>query len=153
MIRSARITLVALSLLVTFSIGCSQNGDDGWTDLFNGEDLTGWQAEGEARWFVEDDCLVGTQGPNNEPGDLFTEETFGDFDLITTYRIVWPANSGIWFRYVDAKTAYQADIRTPQARRLQRNALLPGPHVPRRQPGQVDCQQGRLEHDAHQMRR
>jgi len=78
--------------------------------LFNGKDLTGWKAEGGARWEVKQGILTGRQGPNNEPGDLFTEKSFGNFELSVTYKIVWPANSGIWYRYQSPKQAYQADI-------------------------------------------
>ena len=82
----------------------------GFTKLFNGKDLTGWEATGGAAWSVEDGQLVGTQGPNNTPGDLFTEASYDDFLLTVTYRTEWPCNSGVWFRYQSAQTAYQADI-------------------------------------------
>ena len=78
--------------------------------LFNGEDLTGWETVGDADWRVEDGLLIGKQGPNNESGDLLSEEEFDDFELVVTYRVVWPANSGIWFRYQSPGQAYQADI-------------------------------------------
>ncbi len=78
--------------------------------LFNGRDLTGWVSEGQATWKVEDGLLVGTQGPDYAAGDLFTAESYSDFDLLVTYRVVWPANSGIWFRYQNPRVAYQADI-------------------------------------------
>lgn len=81
-----------------------------WTPLFNGTDLTGWTPEGGAVWTVENGCLVGKQGPGNAPGDLFTNETYGDFKVRVTYKIQWPANSGIWFRYQSPEKSYQADI-------------------------------------------
>ena len=84
---------------------------EGWIQLFNGKDLAGWKPEGDAEWKVEDGLLVGRQGqPGNKPGDLFTEKSFKDFELICVYKCVWPCNTGVWFRYVDPKTAYQADI-------------------------------------------
>ncbi len=81
-----------------------------WTSLFNGEDLSGWKPTGGATWTVERGCLVGRQGPNYAPGDLFTEEEFGDFELIVTFKMQWPGNSGVWFRYRAPDKAYQADI-------------------------------------------
>jgi hypothetical protein len=79
--------------------------------LFNGKDLTGWEATGNAKWVVEDDgMLVGTQGENNAPGDLFTKKSFKDFELTCTYRVEWPCNTGIWFRYQSPQKSYQADI-------------------------------------------
>ena len=81
-----------------------------WKSLFNGEDLTGWANVGGSVWTVEDKCLVGKQGPGNAPGDLFTKKKYGDFELVVTYKIQWPANSGVWFRYQNPSKAYQADI-------------------------------------------
>ena len=78
--------------------------------LFNGKDLTGWETSGDAKWVVENGLLIGTQGPNNAPGDLFTKDTYKDFLVTVTYRVEWPCNSGLWFRYQSPKKAYQADI-------------------------------------------
>jgi hypothetical protein len=82
----------------------------GFTKLFNGKDLTGWQTEGNARWAVENGLLVGAQGANNAPGDLFTKDSFRDFEATVVYRTEWPCNSGVWFRYQTPDKAYQADI-------------------------------------------
>jgi hypothetical protein len=88
----------------------SKGPDAEWIPLFNGKDLTGWKPEGNATWKVEDGMLVGAQGPGNEPGDLFTEEEFADFRLRVVYKVQWPANTGVWFRYQSPEKAYQADI-------------------------------------------
>ena len=97
---------------------CRRDQQTEFTKLFNGKDLTGWQAEGNARWVVENGLLVGTQGDNNAPGDLFTTESFRDFEASVTYRTEWPCNSGVWFRYQTPDKAYQADIleyKNPEA--------------------------------------
>ena len=78
--------------------------------VFNGRDLAGWETGGNAKWVVENGLLIGTQGENNAPGDLFTKDTYRDFILSVTYRIEWPCNSGVWFRYQGPEKAYQADI-------------------------------------------
>jgi hypothetical protein len=80
------------------------------TRLFNGIDLNGWKAEGGARWEVVDGLLVGRQGPNNEPGDLLTESSYDNFELSVTFKVQWPANTGVWYRYQSAKQAFQADV-------------------------------------------
>jgi hypothetical protein len=54
--------------------------------------------------------IIGTQGENNAPGDIFTTGSYTDFELTVTYRVEWPCNSGIWFRYQAPDKAYQADI-------------------------------------------
>jgi len=75
-----------------------------WTPLFNGKDLEGWKATG-GKWTVEDGCLLGQQD-NGKVGDLWTTKEFDNFELRFTYKVVWPANSGIWYR----GTSYQFDI-------------------------------------------
>jgi len=84
------------------------SGETGWVPLFNGKDLTGWTKTGAAIVKVEDDCLVGTQ-TTGKGGDLWHERQWTDFELRATYRVVWPANSGIWFRH-DGRRGYQFDI-------------------------------------------
>jgi hypothetical protein len=78
--------------------------------LFNGKDLSGWQAEGDARWEVKDGILIGRQGPNNEPGDLLSKRSYDDFELEVTLKVEWPANTGVWYRYQSASQAFQADV-------------------------------------------
>ena len=79
-----------------------------WKSLFNGKDLTGWRTTGTAIFKVEDNCLVGTQ-IDGKGGDIWTDAEFDNFELRITYRVVWPANSGFWFRH-DGKKGYQYDV-------------------------------------------
>lgn len=81
-----------------------------WTPLFDGQTTSGWQQVGGSRWEVRDGVLIGRQGPGNAPGDLLSEKSFDDFELRVDYRMVWPGNSGVWYRYQSADQAYQADI-------------------------------------------
>ncbi len=109
------LTIVCIGVLIWLA-GCGELGPGagqskaGFVKLFNGRDLSGWETSGNAKWFVENGNLVGTQGANNAPGDLFTTETYGDFLVTFTYRVEWPCNSGLWFRYQRPQKAYQADI-------------------------------------------
>ncbi|UCG57559.1 MAG: DUF1080 domain-containing protein [Phycisphaerales bacterium] len=91
-------------------MGESGRTKNGFVALFNGENLSGWEATGNASWTVENGQLIGTQGRNNAPGDLFTTASYSDFELIATYRAEWPCNSGVWFRFQSPGKAYQADI-------------------------------------------
>ena len=107
---SAMMLIAGLVVATAFAADTAAKKDEGWTLLFNGKDLTGWAPEGKAVWTVEDGCLVGKQGPKNAPGDLFTTQDYSDFELEVTYKIQWPANSGVWFRYQSPEKSYQADI-------------------------------------------
>ena len=115
----SRHVAIAVMLVLALFTGCrtgeqcdlaGKPSEAGFTKLFNGKDLTGWEATGGAKWVVEDGLLIGTQGENNAPGDLFTTDTYRDFVVTVTYRVVWPCNSGVWFRYQSPQKAYQADI-------------------------------------------
>ena len=101
-------TLVARG--IRWSVGRPAIPDAPMVKLFNGKDLTGWKAEGDARWEVKDGVLIGKQGANNEHGDLLTKKTYDDFELKVTYKVAWPANTGVWYRYQAAKKCFQADI-------------------------------------------
>jgi len=79
-----------------------------WKSLFNGKDLTGWRTTGNAIFKIEDNCLLGTQ-TTGKGGDIWTDAEYDNFELRLTYRVVWPANSGIWFRH-DGKRGYQFDV-------------------------------------------
>ena len=52
--------------------------------------------------------MVGTQ-TTGKGGDIWCQGEYGNFELLVTYRVQWPANSGIWFRHQGRK-AYQFDI-------------------------------------------
>lgn len=86
----------------------AEEGGGEWTAIFNGKDLSGWTETGDAIFKVEDGHLIGTQ-TNGKGGDLWTEKEWADFELRATYRVVWPANSGFWFRH-DGKKGYQYDV-------------------------------------------
>jgi hypothetical protein len=78
--------------------------------LFDGKTMDGWKQSGNARWSVERGEIVGKQGPGGAAGDLFTERQWSDFELQCEWKMKWPGNSGLWFRYRGPQSAYQADI-------------------------------------------
>ena len=94
--------LICATILVNASAAA-----DEWKPLFNGKDTSGWKVEGDAKIEVVDGALVGSQ-KSTKGGNLFTEASYDNFELRFTYKVDWPANSGIWFRY-DGK-GYQFDI-------------------------------------------
>lgn len=69
---------------------------EGWRDLFNGQDLTGWEQVGgkNANWGVDQGVLF-TEG---EGGWLSTVEEFGDFELELEFKVPPGGNSGVFIR-------------------------------------------------------
>jgi hypothetical protein len=81
-----------------------------WISLFDGKTLNGWKPSGNATWTVDHGEIVGKQSPGDAAGDLFTEPQWSDFEFECEWKMKWPGNSGIWFRYRGPQSAYQADI-------------------------------------------
>lgn len=71
--------------------------EKGWTPLFNGRDLSGWEvAHGEAgSWFVENGLLV-TNGSGD--GWLSTTREYSDFEIELSYKLPPYGNSGLFLR-------------------------------------------------------
>jgi hypothetical protein len=85
---------------ISFVIGsCSSGEAGGWTDLFNGRDLTGWkQLNGEAKYEVSDGMIVGTTVVNTPNSFLCTEKSYSDFILELDLLVENNMNSGIQVR-------------------------------------------------------
>ena len=67
-------------------------------NLFNGVDLTGWEAYGTEKWYVENGLLVCESGPDKEYGYLATREYYDDFDLTVEFKQEANGNSGVFIR-------------------------------------------------------
>ncbi|MCB0282150.1 MAG: DUF1080 domain-containing protein [Calditrichaeota bacterium] len=101
----------------------AQNTDEGWRDLFNGTDFSGWnQKGGEAVYFIEDDMIVGQSTLNTPNSFLCTDEEFSDFILEFEVFDDTELNSGVQIRsnsiqnYMDGRVhGYQIEI-DPSAR-------------------------------------
>jgi hypothetical protein len=85
-----------------------------WTPLFEGRSLDAWETSGKARWTVENGILVGRQGEDGSPGDLFSRDRFTNFEVQAEWSMKWPANSGFWFKYQGPGTGCQADFLDQQ---------------------------------------
>ncbi len=73
--------------------------DDGWVNLFNGTDLTGWtQINGNAPFTVVDSVIVGTTVTDSPNSFLATTEEYGDFILEFDVMLNSDINSGVQFR-------------------------------------------------------
>ncbi|WP_159517185.1 3-keto-disaccharide hydrolase [Sunxiuqinia indica] len=99
------------------------NEADGWNDLFNGKDLSGWkQLNGKAKYEVVDGEIVGTTVANTPNSFLTTDRAYGDFIFEVDLLVDNEMNSGIQFRslsdpnYMDGRVhGYQCEV-DPSAR-------------------------------------
>ena len=94
--------------------------DDGFTPLFNGKDLTGWDGD-PALWKVENGIVIGTnaspEAMANNSFLIWRGGTVKNFELRATVRVIGDNNSGIQYRSRELKdvapwviTGYQCDI-------------------------------------------
>lgn len=77
----------------------------GWTPLFNGRDLQGWDRIGDANWRIEEGTLVADRGN----GFLVSRESYGDFRLRAEFWVEAGTNSGIYIRATDPTTVTSAN--------------------------------------------
>ncbi len=78
---------------------CNPGPADGWVDLFNGKDLSGWkQLNGEAEYEVVDGMIIGTTVANTPNSFLATENNYSDFIFELEMLLEDDFNSGIQFR-------------------------------------------------------
>jgi hypothetical protein len=84
----------------------------GFTPLFDGHDLSGWTAVGDANWTVQDGVLVADKGAMSF---LVSDASYRDFDLRVEIWISPEANSGVFIRCSDRKVfnpanAYEVNV-------------------------------------------
>jgi len=108
--RSFVMTVTLLAIAFGFSaLGRSQTA--GWTTLFNGVTLSGWNRIGDANWTLAEGAVQADKGV----GFLVTPASYADFDLRAEIWADADANSGIFIRcqnpqQVGAANAYEVNI-------------------------------------------
>ncbi|MCA9237331.1 MAG: DUF1080 domain-containing protein [Planctomycetales bacterium] len=110
----------AVALAASFAVAAEtakQKSDDGFTAMFNGKDLTGW--EGALGWWEVRDGILTAESTPSKPCQrshylYWKGGEPANFDLRATYRISGEANSGIQFRSERRPEwdtwGYQADL-------------------------------------------
>jgi hypothetical protein len=71
----------------------------GWKLLFDGNSMNGWEAPGDS-WIIENGALKSMHKPKIRE-DLFTNQTFTDFELTWEWKIEANGNSGLKYRIQD----------------------------------------------------
>jgi len=101
-----RVWLAALLMVIQAAAADNQltpaEKRSGWRLLFDGRSFAGWEdprkksPPGDS-FVIEDGCLKATSHPRIQE-DLFTEATFGDFELQFDWKISPAGNSGVKYR-------------------------------------------------------
>jgi hypothetical protein len=77
----------------------------GWTALFDGKSLKGWNVVGDANWNVADGVVQADKGT----GFLVTPASYRDFQITLEFWVSDDANSGVFLRCSDPKTINQTN--------------------------------------------
>ena len=109
------LALVAASFTASQAPMQAKAQEGGWITLFDGKDLEQWDQVGKSNWHLTDGAAVADKMDGKEAGYLVSKKPYKDFVLSVEF---WPsddANSGIYFRCLDAKkitdrTCYEANI-------------------------------------------
>lgn len=73
--------------------------DDGWVDLYNGQNLDGWvQRGGKAIYQADGDEIVGKPVPNTPNSFLCTDRDYANFILELEFKPMTGLNSGVQIR-------------------------------------------------------
>jgi hypothetical protein len=88
---------------------------DGWTVLFDGKSLGGWDMVGETNWRVEDGAIVADKRTSKDTAHLVSKEKYKDFQVHVEFWASDDANSGVFLRCQDPtkitdKSCYEANI-------------------------------------------
>jgi hypothetical protein len=67
---------------------------EGWIDLFNGKDLSGWETVGPVEW-TADKGVLRTRGSGGQ-GWLATDRDYDNFEIELEYRLGPGANTGVF---------------------------------------------------------
>ncbi|MFN0021198.1 MAG: DUF1080 domain-containing protein [Pirellulaceae bacterium] len=85
---------LALSLLC-FAVIAEDKKEEGFTPIFDGKTLTGWQG-GKGAYEVKDGAIVCLK--NGSGGNLYTEKEYANFVLRFEFKLTPGANNGIGLR-------------------------------------------------------
>jgi len=99
-----RTLVVAVGLVVLGLMGAQPTYEvsgqaGGWTTLFDGSSLKGWNIVGDANWEIVDGAAQATKGT----GFLVTPMSYGDFQITLEFWVTDDANSGVFIRCQDPK--------------------------------------------------
>jgi Domain of Unknown Function (DUF1080) len=98
--------IAALSLMLAGGLA-AEEAADGFVEMFNGRDLTGWQTTGN--WVIEEGNVLTLKPRPGESGwkrfndYIATEKQYGDFILDLEFKFEAKGNSGVFMRVGDLK--------------------------------------------------
>jgi hypothetical protein len=127
MLAAMRFSYLLLFAALAFSADpntlTSQEKSAGWKLLFDGKSFAGWNDPARKvppgdSWLIEDGCLKSRHRPKVRE-DLFTTESFDDFELTFEWKISPGGNSGLKYRIQDRFFVDERRLKAGQFRRFE----------------------------------
>ena len=81
-----------------------------WLPAFNGQDLTGWNTSGSAKWAVKTGQITVAPPAAGKDSTLWTDATYENYLLAVTFRADWPLHAGIWLRAQGSEQGCRVEI-------------------------------------------
>ncbi len=100
--------LAAITAVTSTPTAFGQTGP-GWTQLFDGKTLDGWDRIGTANWRVEDGAMVADKATGQGGGHLVTKGSYKNHMIYAEFWTDEKANSGIFVRCKDPKKVNARD--------------------------------------------
>ncbi len=104
--------------------------EPGFTSIFNGKDLTGWEGDGKA-WAVVDGAIQSTGGMTNKNWLIWRGRELKDFELRLKFKFT-KGNSGVQVRSKEIEKwqvrGYQVEIAAATKMGLWHHSLSPEKH-------------------------
>jgi hypothetical protein len=111
--------LLLLGVASASFVSSASAQDAGWTTLFDGSTLDGWNVLGGANWSLDesDGSVMADMGIE---GHLVTDSSYDDFEVIVEFWADSPTNSGVYIRCSDptditARNCYEVNISDMRA--------------------------------------
>ncbi|MBR1332818.1 3-keto-disaccharide hydrolase [Bradyrhizobium ottawaense] len=113
--RYLQFALALVALAVSHALPQVKAREAVWVTLFDGKDLEQWDQVGASNWHLEDGVVIADKMDGKEAGYLVSKQPYKDFVLHVEFWSSADANSGVYFRCLDAKkitdrTCYEANI-------------------------------------------
>jgi Domain of Unknown Function (DUF1080) len=89
---------------------------EGFTPIFNGQDLSGWHVSKTNHHGTTPDfrvvhgLIIGTQSPKGKGGILLTDKKYKNFEVYMEIKPDWGCDGGLFLRSSEAGEAYQVTL-------------------------------------------
>ena len=107
-----KLGLVLLAVIISAQKLCAE---EGWVDLFNGTNLSGWtEKTGDAKFYAQDGCIVGEAVSESDTNSvLCTKKNYDNFILELDFKADHQLFSGVHIRsqYASRNTHWKWDGR------------------------------------------